>query len=245
MTGTATTDGAQMPYLALAVVGVFAAIHVFGHRMRFLDGTPRSIWLSIAGGVAVSYVFLHLLPELAHHAESGEGGGFARERTLYAVSLVGLCAVYAAERLAMRHERRHEGSGAEVFALHVGSYALYSALIGYLLVHREVDSLVSLALYALAMGVHFVANDWGLRQTHPALYRRYGRWALAAAIAAGWALGIAVELTEETTAFLFAFLAGGIVMNVMKEELPEDRESRLGAFLAGAAGFSALLLIAE
>lgn len=42
----------------------------------------------------------------------------------------------------------------------------------------------------------------------------------------------------------FAFLAGGMILNVLKEELPEERESRFTAFLSGAAGYAALLLLA-
>jgi len=38
------------------------------------------------------------------------------------------------------------------------------------------------------------------------------------------------------------FLAGGISRNVIKEELPPDRESRFWAFAIGAAGYAALLL---
>lgn len=44
--------------------------------------------------------------------------------------------------------------------------------------------------------------------------------------------------------FLFAFLAGGVVLNVLKEELLEERQSRYWPFLAGAAGYSLLLLAA-
>ncbi len=43
---------------------------------------------------------------------------------------------------------------------------------------------------------------------------------------------------------LFAVLAGAIILNVMKEELPEERESRFGAFAAGAAAYTGLLLAA-
>lgn len=52
--------------LATGLVALFfALVHVFGNRMRFLQVTPRSIWLSLAGGVSLAYVFMHLLPELA------------------------------------------------------------------------------------------------------------------------------------------------------------------------------------
>ena len=33
--------------------------------LRFLEGTPRTVWLSVAGGVSVGYVSVHSLPELA------------------------------------------------------------------------------------------------------------------------------------------------------------------------------------
>ncbi len=40
---------------------------------------------------------------------------------------------------------------------------------------------------------------------------------------------------------LIAFLAGGVVLNALKEELPKGRESCFAAFLSGAAGYTALL----
>jgi hypothetical protein len=43
---------------------------------------------------------------------------------------------------------------------------------------------------------------------------------------------------------LTAFVGGSVILNVLKEELPEDRQSRFGAFLVGAAAYSALLLAA-
>lgn len=42
---------------------------------------------------------------------------------------------------------------------------------------------------------------------------------------------------------LFAFLAGGVVLNVLKEELPEERRSRFLPFAGGAACYAALLLL--
>ena len=39
----------------------FALIHLLIGRLAFLRAIPRSRWLSGAGGVAVAYVFLHVL----------------------------------------------------------------------------------------------------------------------------------------------------------------------------------------
>ncbi len=51
-------------------------------------------------------------------------------------------------------------------------------------------------------------------------------------------------LPEFVVGILFAFLAGAIVLNVLKEELPEERQSRFWLLAPGALGYAALLLVA-
>jgi hypothetical protein len=85
------------------------------------------------------------------------------------------------------------------------------------------------------MALHFVVNDHGLREQHKEAYLRTGRWMLAAAVLIGWVVALLTEISEVAIAMLTAFLAGGVVMNVLKEELPEERESRFWAFALGAA----------
>ncbi len=67
---------------------------------------------------------------------------------------------------------------------------------------------------------------------------------LAAAVLAGWIVGFLFEVSEAALAVLFAFLAGGVIMNVLKEEIPEERESRFWAFVLGAGLYAATLLAA-
>ena len=43
-------------------------------------------------------------------------------------------------------------------------------------------------------------------------------------------------------AALTAFLGGGVVLNMLKEEVPSERQSRFWAFAGGAVGYAALLL---
>ncbi len=90
--------------------------------------------------------------------------------------------------------------------------------------------------------MHFLINDYGLRQDHRQAYKHVARWVLAGAIIAGWAIGTMVAIGEAALAALFAFLAGGIVLNVLKEELPEERQSRFASFAAGAAAYAFVLL---
>lgn len=234
---------------------LLAAVHLFSGRLYFLDAVPRSRWLSVAGGVSVAYVFVHLIPELA---ESGEvitetiDENFAflafLERHVYLLALVGLATFYGLERAA-KISRRNQPQRVDkaaaspgVFWIHAASFSLYNAIIGYLLLHREEGGLGPLLFFSGAMALHFLVNDRSLREHHKHRYRGVGRWVLAAAVLAGWALGVLTEISEAAVATLIAFLAGGVILNVLKEELPEERQSRFWAFALGAALYTALLL---
>jgi hypothetical protein len=96
--------------------------------------------------------------------------------------------------------------------------------------------------FFFAMALHFVVNDHGLREDHKESYDRVGRWILAAAIIVGWVIGQGTEIHEAAIAVLFAFLAGGVILNVLKEELPDERQSKFWAFALGAAIYAALLV---
>ncbi|ELY35948.1 hypothetical protein [Natronorubrum tibetense] len=245
----------------LFVAGGLAAVHVGAGRLEFLRGMPRSRWLSLCGGISVAYVFVHLLPEVTEHqsrvVEALEPTNVVlaatHERSLFIAALVGFTLFYGLEQIVRRSRRGSdsETSGGErtiqgvsgVFWIHVGSFALYNGLIGYLLLHREETGVSSLVLYAMAMGVHFVVNDYGLREHHRATYDRIGRWLLAGSILGGAAVGALVGVPELVLSLLLAFLAGGVILNVIKEELPADRESRFWAFAAGLVGYTIILLL--
>ncbi len=121
------------------------------------------------------------------------------------------------------------------------SFGLYNLLIGYLLLHREEPGPASLLFFAVAMALHSVVADFGLREHHQADYERVGRWVLATGLL-GWMLGRTVTISPLVLAVLVAFLAGGVILNVLKEELPAERQSRVLPFAAGAISYTALLL---
>jgi hypothetical protein len=95
-------------------------------------------------------------------------------------------------------------------------------------------------MYAVAMALHFLVNDQALRLHHKHRYEQWGRWVLSAALIGGWWVALRLEFPGTAVDLMKAVLAGGLILNVMKEELPAERESRFGAFLAGAIAYSAL-----
>ena len=241
----------SLTFVTAPLAVLFAAIHILVGRLRFLSAKPRSRWLSFSGGVAVAYVFLHLLPELASHGgdfqEAMEVPRVLATSTVYALALAGLTLFYATERMLQSSKgERREAEGRDrpdhgVFWLHIALSSLLIAIIAYLLNHREDMSPGGLALYTVAMALHFVTADFGTRSDHPELYDDIGRWVLVVATLLGWLAGVFIELDEVTVGCLFAFLGGGIILTILKEELPEESESRLFPFVGGVLLYGALV----
>ncbi len=238
---------------ALVAALALVVVHLHSGKIRFLEAVPRSGWLSAFGGVSVAYVFAHLLPELAEGQRTIEeevsGGGVLgyAEDHVYIVALLGLALFYYVEKKSLDsrhagHERDGEDrTGPAAFRLSIASFAIYNVLIGYLLLHGEFEALPVLVLYTVAIGLHFVINDFGLREHHKDAYEHSGRYVLSAAVLIGWLLGLMREIPEAAIAVVIAFIGGGVVLNVLKEELPGERRARFLPFAAGAAAYAALL----
>lgn len=233
--------------LPLVLAFVLAAVHVGGWRLRFLSAIPRSGWLSFASGTSVAYVFVHLLPEMAGLQEAlAEAVGVTltvEARHVWILGLAGLVAFYGVDMLV--EGSREEGGGKAsdgVFWLHMATYGAYNVLIGYLLEWGEGRDTRGLLLFALAMGFHFLVNDAALREDHEERYLHRGRWILALAVVAGCSFGFVVELGEPVIAGLLGVLGGTIILTVLKEELPDEKESRFWPFALGAALYTGLLL---
>lgn len=230
------------------VIG-FVIIHLFARHLQFLTKEPRSRFLSIAGGISVAYVFLHLLPELGDFQKelNGEGVLSFLEHHIYMVALFGLVIFYGLEQyVKTSHKDRKETTSIEhnpgVFWIHIGIFALYNFSIGYLLVRDEFTGAIGPWAFFIALGVHFITNDISLDKQHDHDYAKYGRWILTASVVVGWLVGISTELHPFILSYLVALLVGGIMLNVMKEELPAERDSSFPAFFLGVLGYTILLV---
>lgn len=66
---------------------------------------------------------------------------------------------------------------------------------------------------------------------------------LAGGLVSGAVVGYVVDLGPLAQDVVFSFLEGGIVLNVVKEEVPEERRGHFPAFAGGAALYAVLLLL--
>ena len=232
-----------MIVLHCAILLVFAAVHLLVPRVLQASSRPRSAWLSFAGGAAIAFFFLHLLPELAAiQEEIQDSEGFLPwlDQHSYLFALVGLIVFYFLEA-AMRSQKGKEPK-AGFFVVHISLLAFYNFLIGFLLMDVGHDEWLSALVYAVAMGFHLLTNDYDLAADFPTRYTKVGRWVLALMPAMGYGLATVLGASAPFALLALAFVIGGGILIIFKEELPSEKESRFGPFAGGALLFSLLLL---
>jgi len=178
-----------------------------------------------------------LLPLLEHH--------------VYILAMVGLTVFFWVEttsrssRRRSRHSDASESTGNGAFWFSIISFMVLNASIGYAIASPGDEAVEPLWLFVVAMGLHFLANDCSLLEHHGKRYERFGRWLLIGGLLAGWFIGSAprFEIPPEALALVLAFIAGGTILNILRNELPDtDRSADVAAFALGASAYAVLVL---
>jgi len=221
-------------YGALAVLAVVplvaGGVHGLGARWH-----ARS--LSAAGGVAIAYVFVHLLPELSTAQADVEGSGLIPylEHHVYVFALFGLVAAFGNQRFALAHE-------AERAVVAIGVASIGAFLVGYSLASRDDAAIQPIVLFTVALGLHYLVVDHGIASRYPHAYGRVGRYVVSGSVLAGGAMTILVELSPAALALMLALIAGAVILETFRHELPQAGSINFVAFVSSAAVYTALLL---
>ena len=102
---------------------------------------------------------------------------------------------------------------------------------------------VARSFYATALGVHFLAVGHDLYRHYGERYIRQGRYLLSGGILIGGFFSRFVELPTHIEAMLFAFVAGAMILNIVKFELPADRNLHFRTFVLAVVCYGGLLLL--
>lgn len=207
-------------------------------------------FVSFSGGVAVAYVFLQMLPDLVEYNKPiGEYllknqilTSFT-ELLIYIVALFGFLIYYGLDLAA---ERYHEEGNDDnlVYELHLFMFCLYNFLITYTMSLRTVTSLTATVLFTMAMALHFILTDQKFCRFYPIKFNHLGRFLLISALLIGWICSVIFDPANVLiVAFMVAFLAGSVLLNVFREELPAVRVASYFWFASGAAIVAIVLLL--
>ena len=227
---------------------VFSAVFLGGGHFypgRLLTRNQGNL-LSGSAGISLAYVFVHMMPEL-----SGARQTFVKWTSVpkvfdgmvvYFLALIGFLVFFSLDRFSKKARLAQSEGGIPDFDIKVVGFAAYVCLVSYLLVNNLENSLLASATYAVAMAVHFLTFDHGFREEPGGGYHRRGHLMLAAAAPIGWVLGLLFSLPQDILALMLGFLSGGVIVNSMITELPDENTGRLWPFLAGSILYSLILV---
>lgn len=251
----ATQGHAAGTLMTLGVALAFAAIYLLGGRADQVFGESGSRrFHSLAAGIAVSYVFVYIIPELHAIREvhlQSQNDYITRvfpDYSVYLAALAGFLVFYGLESaVASRQSRPHTGAthGNDPAGwlpwIQFSGFALYTWLITYLMA-RTGKGVAALGLFAIAMGMHIAPIANRLRTEYPAAYEHRGAVLLGLASVAGWACGLTLNLPDAAVLDMMAIVAGGVIVNAAIGELPKERHASFWSFCVGAVAYAALLL---
>jgi hypothetical protein len=217
---------------------VLGVLHIAAPWVReTLRGRETAV-RSFGGGMALTYVFVLLLPELDRaHALLG--------RKIFVVALASLLVYYAIGEHLHRSRARAAGRTRGQYRVSMLQLWVYNWLIFYSTpLEFQEFGLRALAV-AMALVLHLVHADYDIGMNFPQEFDRSGRYILSVAPLVGWASAVATTKESESVGDIFvAILAGTLLYNVFKEELPAEGQSRFGWFFAGVVLFFASVLLA-
>ncbi len=231
-----------MSYVDISFVSivVLSLVHMVAERVRTHILLPQGPFLSVGGGVAIAYVFIDLLPKLGASNRIVErtltGWLPYVERHVFVIALLGFLLFFCIDRVPSGWIKQKR------FFFSLGSYALFNFLVGYAVASDGNPEVQPLLLFTIAMALHYCTNDYTLCEGHGEEYRTIGRWALIASLVLGWICGRTIQVSETAIALINAFIGGGVIMNVVRHELPKGKTNDVGAFVLSSALYTAILL---
>jgi zinc transporter ZupT len=241
--------------------------HILCGRLPLIHTVRHSNWLSFSGGVAVAYVFESLLPKLGEwqglilsQKQMKFGvtklcedlgmveycGGLPKfiNYEIFLLTLAGLVFFLWIEwgLQSRKEEKSEQGAPSDRFHLHIGIFAAYNVLIGYITAHNILPGMFVQALLTIALALHFLGINHTLWIHYRDRFDNLGRWIFAGSLFFGWIVGVITEFAQTIYIAMYSFLAGAIIVSVFNDELPNRHEGQFWPFLSGVLIYSYLMM---
>ena len=253
----------QIILISFTIAAIFSAVHLTAPKLYGSSERYEKAVISFSGGVAAAYVFFDLLPTIQKSGENLKlllpnyldylGQMSISEVVIFGVAFMGFLVFFVSEHVAVHSRRRaaadtgqHVDSVAapkEVFVIHFSLLALISLLIAYNLRFEVRASLLGGLLFSIALILHFFGTDRTMEIHYRNLFERYGRYILSIMPLTGWALSALFPERQSEAAVFLAFVAGAVLFNVIKDEVPGTENGDPKFFVLGALIYAAVLIL--
>ncbi len=231
-------------WISLLGLAIFSSIHLVPLIIKEVKMLPHKKWLSFAGGVSLGYIYMDILPAISKAFLDVHPSLVQIEKLPYLIALISFVFFYVIEHIATTNKDLHKNQiyPNSTFYIHLVSFAILNIFFGYALTTLVEQGIMIFFSYILGIGVHILVTDVTLKDHHEKTYDQFGRWILSVALFFGWIFGVLSEIDRSYIALILAFISGGIILNVIKEELPIENKSQPKYLVSGAIICAMLLL---
>ena len=227
-------------YIITILLATFLSyIHIIVVYFSRLSIHKQKIITSIGGGISLSYVFLHLMPELA--ASASEKSKFVIDNydiilnakifefTIFLASFLGLTCLFIVDTFC-------ENSNKKKSQLSLKLNLFYSFAINFIysfsLSEVVKEGLIYSILFTLTLSAHIFASDRVTMRHHEKLFKKRYRWYGFTAIFLGLISSFFFSNHDNLFSdYALAFFSGGILLNAFLEELPKKSLINIKWFL--------------
>lgn len=217
---------------------VLVSVHLLAPRMSHWLKNKDLFFNAFGGGMAMSYVFIHLLPEI------GEGKEHLGIYT-FIISLLGFALFSFMNQLLKRHENARLAEK-HTYRLSLVEMWLYSFILIIGLPRDFGQSHVHIMLMTFAAVLHVIHSDYELNMEYTIPFKLNGRYVLASAPVLGllvrWFL---IAQTDILVHAITSVLAGSMIYSVAQKDLPTKNPFAILWFLLGILSYTGLLLLIE
>lgn len=241
-------DGLTMasPSTLFAVL-VLAFVHVLVRMAKpYWLATPRPAGLSVLSGLALAFAYMHDVPSLigSMHAHPPHGDDLLGtiHEFIYLFALAGFAVFFGIGKMLAPTRSARAAPTASLVAGALVAHALTSAAVGYLLA-EHVSGATDFGFFLVAYAAALFVLDGGLAAVDPQRWARVGCTVLVTSVLGGWIVGILTEGAEPVVASVRGFVVGAVGVGVLQEEMRDEADANLWAFLSSTLAFSALILL--
>jgi hypothetical protein len=226
-------------YSGFVALLILAAIHLFANSTQILGWIWKRNFLSFAAGISFAYVFVDLLPEL-EKGQSVLKRSFGDilpylDRHTYVIALLGVLFYYGLHTKPTTSCNRN-------FWISLSGYLLFNFFVGASLSDSNNPEIQPLFLFTIAMGMHYFIADHNTNEENGSLYNQKGRWFLVLALFLGYIVGYLISIPDTIVAIAVSFISGGVMLNVLRYELPKREQVGYYFFLMGSLIFTLIIL---
>lgn len=217
---------------------VLILVHLAAPRMSSWLAKKENNINSFGGGMAISYVFIHLLPEI------GEGKEHLGIFT-FIITLAGFTLFSFLSQLIKQRESQHKAAKKK-YGLSLLGMWFYSFILIVGLPFDYSQSHAHIMLMTFAAMLHVIHSDYELESEHAVLFKKKGRFILATAPIIG--LLVRWFLLDDSDLIVHAItsiLAGAMIYSIARKDVPTGNRYTIIWFVLGILTYTGLLLVIE